>query len=164
MVSSLHGPIREPHRTINRTNNNNNTNTTITYQLAFWIVKDYIKIISFLLLLYTQIISLDFLYRVSITLPLILQIILKLKILTLVYLIGSYQIKLKTFYLVKPLTFYFIKASNSALGVVILPSFHSFNISTILAYSLLIIKAILVLIPLIILKKAQLKLSLLIKW
>ena len=24
MASSLHGPIREPHRTINRTNNNNN--------------------------------------------------------------------------------------------------------------------------------------------
>ena len=50
--------------------------------------------------------------------------------------------KSKTPYLVKLLTFYFIKASNSTLGVVILPSFHSFNTSTILAYSLLIIKAI----------------------
>ena len=63
----------------------------------------------------------------------------------------------KTLYLVKPLTSCFVKALNSALGVIILPSFYGFNISTILAYSLLIIKAIkviLVLIPLIILRKA----------
>ena len=86
--------------------------------------------------------SLDFLYRVSIALPLTLWIILKLKILILVYLIGSYWIKLKTSYLVKPLTFYFVKASNSTLGVVILSSFHSFNANTILACSLLVIKAI----------------------
>ena len=50
--------------------------------------------------------------------------------------------KLKTFYLVKLLTSCFIKALNSTLGVVILPSFYSFDVSTILAYSLLIIKAI----------------------
>ena len=83
--------------------------------------------------------------------------ILKLKILTLVYLIGLYWIKSKTFYLVNLLTFYFIKASNSALGVVILPSFCSFNINIILAYSLLIIKAIKVIwvsISLIIVRKA----------
>ena len=68
--------------------------------------------------------------------------ILKLKILILAYLTGFYWIKLKTPYLVKLSTFYFIKALNSALGVVILPSFYNFNISTILAYSLLIIEAI----------------------
>ena len=50
--------------------------------------------------------------------------------------------KVKTPRLVKLLTSYFIKALNSTLGVVILPSFRSFNASTILAYSLLIIKII----------------------
>ena len=50
--------------------------------------------------------------------------------------------KLKTSYLVKLLTFCFVEALNSALGVVILPSFYSFNVSTISAYSLLVIKAI----------------------
>ena len=96
-------------------------------------------------------------YRVSITLPLTLWTILELKILTLVYLIGSYWIKLKTFYLVKPSTSCFIKALNSTLEVVILSSFYSFNVNTIFAYSLLIIKAIKVvwvLISLIIVKKA----------
>jgi hypothetical protein len=46
------------------------------------------------------------------------------------------------FYLVKLSTFYFIEALNGALGVVILPSFYSLNVSAILAYSLLVIKAI----------------------
>jgi hypothetical protein len=50
--------------------------------------------------------------------------------------------KVKDFYLVKPSTFCFIEALNGALGVIILPSFHSFNISAISAYSLLVIKAI----------------------
>ena len=86
--------------------------------------------------------SLDFLYGVSVALPLTLWTILKLKILILVYLIGSYWIKLKTLCLVKPSTSYFIEASNGTPGVVILPSFCSFNVSAILAYSLLIIKVI----------------------
>ena len=138
----------------------------ITCWLALQIVKNCIKIISFLLLLYAQIMSLDFLYKVSIALPLTLQIILKLKILILIYLIGSYQIKLKTPYLVKPSTSYFVKALNSTLGVVILPSFYSFNTSAIFIYSLFVIKAIKVIqvsISLIIVRKAWLKLSLLIK-
>jgi hypothetical protein len=65
--------------------------------------------------------------------------------------------KLKTPRLIKLLTSYFIKASNSTLGAVILPSFYSFNISAILAYSLLVkkaIKVIWVLISLIIVRKA----------
>ena len=86
--------------------------------------------------------SLDFLYRVSVALPLISWTILKLKILILVCLTGSYWIKLKTFYLVKPLTSCFVEALNGTLGVVILPSFYSFNVSTIFIYSLLVIKAI----------------------
>ena len=68
--------------------------------------------------------------------------IFKLKILTLIYLIGFYWIKLKTPCLVNPLTFYFIKALNSTLEIVILPSFYSFKASAILAYSLFIIKII----------------------
>ena len=83
--------------------------------------------------------------------------ILELKILILVYLTEFYWIKLKTPCLVKPLTSCFVEALNGTLGVVILPSFYSFNVNIILAYSLLIIKAIkviLVLIPLIILRKA----------
>ena len=108
----------------------------------------------------------DFLYGVFIALPLTLWMIFELKILILVYLTGFYWIKLKTLYLVKLLTSCFVEALNGALEVVILPSFCSFNVSIILAYSLLVIKAIeviLVLIPLIILRKAWLKLSLLIK-
>ena len=68
--------------------------------------------------------------------------IFKLKILTLVYLIKSYWIKLKTLYLVNFLTSCFIKALNSILKVIILPSFYSFKVSVILACSLLVIKVI----------------------
>ena len=49
---------------------------------------------------------------------------------------------LKTFYLVNLLTSYFIKALNSILKVVILPSFYSFKDSIILACFLFIIKVI----------------------
>ena len=68
--------------------------------------------------------------------------IFKLKILILVYLIGSHWIKLKTFYLVNLLTFCFVKALNSILKVIILPSFCSLKANAILACFLLIIKVI----------------------
>ena len=71
--------------------------------------------------------------------------------------------KLKTFYLVKLLISCFVKALNSILGVVILPFFRSFNISAILACSLLVIKVIWVSISLVVVRKAWLKLSLLVR-
>ena len=98
------------------------TRAIISCQLTLQIVGDYVRITSFLLLLYTQITSCNFLYRVLVAFPLILFISLKLKILLLQILL-LYKTNLNTSFTIKVLISYFCKAQKSCLKVVIILRF-----------------------------------------
>jgi len=67
---------------------------------------------------------------------------LKLKIQTLIYLMGSNSIKLKTLLIINPFISYFCEASNNTSKIIILFSFCNFNESFILIFFLFIIKII----------------------
>ena len=68
-------------------------------------------------------ISLNFLNRVSIALPLILLTILDLKIQTLLNLVGLYFLNLKTPLIIRPLISYLLNAWKGAPRAIIQPSF-----------------------------------------
>ena len=87
-------------------------------------------------------ISLNFLNRVLIALPLILLTILNLKIQTLLNLIGLYFLNLKTPLIIRLLISYLLDTQKGALGVIIRPSFQSCFTSLKLAFSLAVIKVI----------------------
>ena len=114
----------------------------MTYWLALWIVGNQVRISSLPLLLQAQIISLNFLKGVFITFPLALLISLKLKIYIPKYLLGSYYTNLKTPLIIRPSISYYQDFSNGPPRAVITPSFRSFRDSSILAYSLQVIKVI----------------------
>ena len=82
---------------------------------------------------------------------------LKLKIQTLIYLMGSNSIKLKTLLIINPFISYFCETSNNTSKIVILLSFYNFNKSFILIFFLFIIKIIKILFPLIIIINTLLK-------
>ena len=103
---------------------------------------DCVKITSLLLLLQPQIISLNFLNRALVALPLILLTILNLKIWTLLNLVGLYFLNLKTPLIIRLLIFYLLDTQKGALRVVIRPFFQSCFASLKSAFSLAIIKAI----------------------
>ena len=86
--------------------------------------------------------SLNFLKKVFIVFPLTLLISLKLKIRIPKYLLGSYYINLKTPLTIRPLISCYWDFLNRSFRVVITPSFYSFRDSSILAYSLRVIKVI----------------------
>jgi hypothetical protein len=91
--------------------------------------------------------SLDFLYGVPVAFPLTLLISLELKIRVPEYLSGSYYMNLNTPFAIKPLISCCWDFSNGFLGVVIIPSCCSFIDNSILACSLLVMKAMEVSIP-----------------
>ena len=86
--------------------------------------------------------SLNFLKGVFIVFPLTLLISFKLKILIPKYLLGLYYTNLKTFLIIRPLISYYWDFLNGPFRVVITLSFYSFRNSSILAYSLWVIKVI----------------------
>ena len=94
--------------------------------------------------------SCNFSYGMLIAFPLILLISLKLKIHMPEYLFGLYCINLNTPFVIKPLISYYWDSLKGFLGIVIMPSCLNFIDSSLLAYSLLIMKAIEVLTPLLI--------------
>ena len=114
----------------------------ITCQLALQIVSNQVRISSLPLLLQAQIISLNFLKGVFITFPLTLLTSLKLKIRIPKYLLGSYYTNLKTPLAIRLLISYYQDFLNRPPRAVITPSFRSFRDSSILAYSLQVIKVI----------------------
>jgi hypothetical protein len=91
--------------------------------------------------------SLNFLYRVPIAFPLTSLTSLELKICVPKYLSRSYYINSNTPFVIKPLISYCWDFSKGFPGVVITPSCHSFIDNSISACSLLVIKAIEVLVP-----------------
>jgi len=109
-----------------------------------------VRIISFPSLLYPYIISLNFSYKLLITLLLISLISFKLKIRTLIYLIRLNSMRLKIPPIINLFISCFCKASNNTPGIIILPSFRNFNKNFILAFFLFIIKIIKILFPLVI--------------
>ena len=86
--------------------------------------------------------SLNFLKGVFVIFPLTLLISLKLKILIPEYLLGLYYTNLKTLFIIRPLISYYWDFLNRPFKVVITLSFYSFRDSSILAYSLQVIKVI----------------------
>ena len=86
--------------------------------------------------------SLNFLKGVFIAFFLTLLTSLKLKICIPKYLLGLYYTNLKTFFVIRPSIFCYWDFLNGPPGVVIILSFCSFRDSSILAYSLWVIKAI----------------------
>jgi hypothetical protein len=94
--------------------------------------------------------SCDFSYRALVAFPLTLLISLELKIRVPKYLFRSYYTNLNTPFAIKLSISCHWDSSNGFLGVIIIPSYCSFMDSSILAYSLLIMNAMEVLIPLLI--------------
>jgi hypothetical protein len=86
--------------------------------------------------------SLNFLKEVFIVFPLTLLTSLKLKILIPKYFLGLYYTNSKTPFTIRPLISYCWDFSNRSLKIVITPSFCSFRDSSILVYSLQVIKVI----------------------
>ena len=101
-----------------------------------------VRIFFLLLLLQPQIISLNFLNKALVALPLILLTIFDLKIRTLLNLVGLYFLNLKTPLIIRLLISYLSDAWKGAFGVIIRPSFQSCFTSLKLAFSLAVIKAI----------------------
>ena len=87
-------------------------------------------------------ISLNFLNRALVALPLILLTIFNLKMRTLSNLIGLYFLNLKTLFIIRLLISYLLDAWKGAPRVVIWPSFWSCFASLKSAFSLAVIKAI----------------------
>ena len=86
--------------------------------------------------------SLNFLNRVLVTLSLILLTIFNLKMRTLLNLIRSYFLNLKTPFIIKPLISCLLDTWKGILRVIMQPSFQNYFVILKLAFSLAIIKAI----------------------
>jgi hypothetical protein len=95
-------------------------------------------------------ISLNFSYGIPVVFPLTSLTSLKLKIRVPEYLSWSYYMNSNTPFAIKPSISYYWDFLKGFPGVVITPSCHSFMDNSISACSLLIIKAIEVLVPLLI--------------
>ena len=78
----------------------------------------------------------DFSYKLSVALSLISLINLNLNMRTLLYLMRSYDSKLKTFLPIRLSIFYLSDILNDIFEIVILPSFRSFNKNFLSARSL----------------------------
>ena len=86
--------------------------------------------------------SLNFLKGVFIVFPLTLLTSFKLKICISEYLLGSYYTNLKTLFIIKPSISYYWDFLNGPPKIVITLFFYSFKDSSMLTYSLQVIKVI----------------------
>jgi hypothetical protein len=110
--------------------------------LVLWIVSDYVKTNSFLVLLYAWITRRDFLYGVAVCFPLTSRTIRDLKILWFLYFCSSYCLKANTPCIIRPSTSFLLAYSNSAPNVLIVLSYRSFRAKSKSALSFIVKKAI----------------------